>query len=141
MGGNLIPESSIGINFGLNINIDNFSSKINYFRNDISNLIDTRVIARKTNGQNVFGYVNIDKILTQGLEIQNSYDLSNDLLINFNYQLLYAFNKENLSKIREGNIYARNPDNLPGFQSFIQTHLQKSLVECLYELCLYSQPR
>ena len=112
LGGNLIPESSIGINFGLNINIDNFSSKINYFRNDISNLIDTRVIARKTNGQNVFGYVNIDKILTQGLEIQNSYDLSNDLLINFNYQLLYAFNKENLSKIREGNIYARNPDNL-----------------------------
>ena len=112
LGGNLIPESSIGINFGLNININNFSSKINYFRNDISNLIDTRVIARKTNGQNVFGYINIDKILTQGLEIQNTYKLSEYLLVNLNYQLLYAFNKENLSKIREGNIYARNPDNL-----------------------------
>ena len=112
LGGNLIPESSIGINLGLNINIDNFSSKINYFRNDISNLIDTRVIARKTNGQNVFGYINIDKILTQGLEIQNTYKLSEYLLVNLNYQLLYAFNKENLSKIREGNIYARNPDNL-----------------------------
>ena len=112
LGGNLIPESSVGINLGLSIKIKNFSSKINYFRNDISNLIDTRVIARKTSGQNVFGYVNIDKILTQGLEIQNSYNLSNNLLINFNYQLLYAFNKENLSKIKEGNIYARNPNNL-----------------------------
>ena len=112
LGGKLIPESSVGINFGINMSFEKLNSRLNYFRNDISNLIDTRVIARKTNGQNVFGYVNIDEILTQGLEIQNSYKLSNDLLVNLNYQLLYAFNKENLSKIREGNIYARNPDNL-----------------------------
>ena len=112
LGGELIPESSVGINFGINIIFEKFNSRLNYFRNDISNLIDTRVIARKTNGQNIFGYVNIDEILTQGLEIQNSYKFSDDLLVNLNYQLLYAFNKENLSKIKERKIYARNPINL-----------------------------
>ena len=45
-------------------------------------------------------------------EIQNSYKFSDDLIVNLNYQLLYAFNKENLSKIRERKIYARNPNNL-----------------------------
>ena len=34
----------------------------------LSNLIDTRIIARKTNGQNVFSYVNFDEIYTTGVE-------------------------------------------------------------------------
>lgn len=53
----LKPESSIGYNFGIDFKpISNLKLNINLFRNTIENLIDTRVIARRTNGQNVFSY-------------------------------------------------------------------------------------
>ena len=72
LGGVLLPESSTGLNIGISFNSNKFNSKLNFFRNDIKNMLDTRILARKINGQNVFGYLNLDKILTQGFEFQNS---------------------------------------------------------------------
>ena len=40
-------------------------AKVNIFRNDIDNLIQTIPIARKENGQSVFSYQNFNKVFTQ----------------------------------------------------------------------------
>ena len=123
LGGVLLPESSIGLNIGVSFNSNQFKSKLNFFRNDIKNMIDTRILARKINGQNVFGYLNLDKILTQGFEFQNSINFLEKFNANIGYQLLFAYNKENLNQVRSGNVYARNPNSLESIKISMKNYL------------------
>ena len=87
----LEAESSVGYNLGITYKKGKWNTELNLFRNDFKNLIDTRIIARKTNGQNVFSYVNFDEIYTTGLEVNAGYKINKNLNINAGYQLLYAF--------------------------------------------------
>ena len=112
LGGVLIPEKSIGINVGIKFKLNKNLTTINYFRNDIVNLIDTRIIASKKNGQNVFGYVNIDEILTTGIELENNYNFSKDLDLKISYQLLFAYDKKNYQSVKDNKIFARDPITL-----------------------------
>ncbi|UNY99781.1 TonB-dependent receptor [Zhouia spongiae] len=105
----LKPENSIGINLGLDYR---FSSTVkfnmNLFRNNIEDLIDTRVIAGKTNGQNVFSYYNVHKVYTQGLEFNATWMPDNNLKLSGGYQLLFAKDKEAEEAFKNGEVYARN---------------------------------
>ncbi|WP_299891442.1 TonB-dependent siderophore receptor [uncultured Lacinutrix sp.] len=106
----LQAESSIGYNIGFTYKKDKWKTELNVFRNDFKNLIDTRIIARKTNGQNVFSYRNFDKIYTTGLEINVNYKASKKLNLSSGYQLLYAFDKAKKRLIDDGNVFARDPE-------------------------------
>ena len=110
----------------LSFNSNQFKSKLNFFRNDIKNMIDTRILARKINGQNVFGYLNLDKILTQGFEFQNSINFLEKFNANIGYQLLFAYNKENLNQVRSGNVYARNPNSLESIKISMKNYFGSS---------------
>ena len=112
LGGVLSPELSNGLNFGFNFKLNKIKSQINFFRNDITNLIDTRVIARKKNGQNIFGYENVGNVFTTGLEFSNKYQISDRITLRFDYQFLKAFDKEIFKKIKENKLYARDPYTL-----------------------------
>ena len=103
----LDAESSIGYNLGISIDEPKWKLDLNFFRNDIKNLIDTRIIARKNNGQNVFSYVNFDQIFTTGLELNFNHRITEKFNINAGYQLLYAFDKVKIQQINSGEIYAR----------------------------------
>jgi len=103
----LDAEKSIGYNLGISIDEPKWKLDLNFFRNDIKNLIDTRIIARKNNGQNVFSYVNFDQIFTTGLELNFNHRITEKLNINGGYQLLYAFDKVKIQQINSGEIYAR----------------------------------
>jgi len=103
----LEAESSIGYNLGLNFYKSNWSLDLNLFRNDFKNLIDTRIIARKLNGQNVFSYINFDKIYTTGLGFNAKYKFDKNLNISAGYQLLYSFDKWKRSQIKNGEIFVR----------------------------------
>ena len=103
----LDAESSIGYNLGFSIDEPKWKLDLNFFRNDIKNLIDTRIIARKNNGQNVFSYVNFDQIFTTGLELNFNHRITEKFNINAGYQLLYAFDKVKIQQINSGEIYAR----------------------------------
>ncbi len=105
----LEAESSIGYNVGVTYKKDKWNTELNLFRNDFKNLIDTRIIARKTNGQNVFSYVNFDEIYTTGLEVNTNYKINNTLNISAGYQLLYAFDKTKKAKVENGDVFARDP--------------------------------
>jgi outer membrane receptor for ferrienterochelin and colicins len=62
----LKPESSWAYNLGATLKpAKGVVAKVNIFRNDIDNLIQTVPIARKENGQSVFSYQNFNKVFTQ----------------------------------------------------------------------------
>jgi outer membrane receptor for ferrienterochelin and colicins len=84
-----------------------WNTELNLFRNDFKNLIDTRIIARKINGQNVFSYVNFDEIYTTGLEINAGYKINKNLSLSAGYQLLYAFDKTKEQLVENGEVFAR----------------------------------
>ena len=112
----LKPESSININFGGYYKKNKLSFDYNLFYNTIENLIDTRAIAQRTNGQNVFSYFNIDKIFTYGLELNGSYKLNSNFSISSGYQYLIAKDQTIVDKIERGEIFARDPITLSSFR-------------------------
>ena len=111
----LKPESSININFGTFYQKEKLKIEVNTFYNAISNLIDTKVIAQKNNGQNVFSYFNIDEIYTYGVEFNSTYKFTNNLKMSFGYQFLTAKDKSVIKAIDNDEVYARNPETLQSF--------------------------
>jgi len=107
----LDAENSTGYNLGLTYQRDRWNAELNFFRNDFTNLIDTRIIARLNNGQNVFSYVNFDEVFTTGLEFNSSVEITRNFTLNAGYQLLYAYDKNNLDRIDNNQVFVRNPAN------------------------------
>ncbi len=115
--GQLLAENSVAYNFGVNYNpISTLNLEINLFRNDIKDLIDTRLIANKTNGQGVFSYYNVNNVHTQGLEFNTTWKPNNSLKISGGYQLLYAKDKKAKDAFKDGEVFARKSSNSPAFQ-------------------------
>lgn len=107
----LNPEFSTGINFGGTFIIrKNLQSNLNFFRNDIKSLIDVRQVATKINGAQIFSYINIKNAYTQGAEIQINWQAFKSIQISSGYQYLLTADKDELAKIKSGQIYTRNPD-------------------------------
>ena len=107
----LTPEFSTGINMGANIQLHkNISTTINVFRNDINGLIDARHVATKTNGAQIYSYINIKKAYTQGGELSINWKLNPSLSLSMGYQYLQTADKDDLTNIRNGNVYTRNAD-------------------------------
>jgi outer membrane receptor for ferrienterochelin and colicins len=114
-------ESSVAVNLGA---VADFQKKhnvplrlsFNLFRNDVRDLIETQVVARRTNGQNVFSYTNLSRVYTQGAELDGSYRFavgtSGRLTISAGYQYLEAFDKGVLEQVRAGQVFRRNPETL-----------------------------
>lgn len=108
-GEELKPESSISYNIGVDYKVNNdLSFSANLFRNDIKNLIDTRVVANKSQpvGQNVFSYYNANKVYTQGVEFNANWNPLKQLKISGGYQLLYAKDKEVEEAFENGEVFA-----------------------------------
>ena len=113
----LKPESSISINVGSDNSLnDHFILKKNLFLNKVTNLIDTRIVANKINGQNVFSYYNVNNVVTYGLEANSEYKIDNNLKLLFGYQLLFAIDTDVQKEFSDGLVYARITPNSPAFQ-------------------------
>lgn len=113
----LKAESSLSINIGTDYKVsNNLKFSLNIFRNNISNLIDTRIIANKTNGQNVFSYFNVDEVYTQGVEFNTQWKPLEQLTVSGGYQLLYAKDKTAEEAFENGEVFARERPASPAFQ-------------------------
>ncbi|NAW52279.1 TonB-dependent receptor [Elizabethkingia argentiflava] len=107
--GVLEPESSWSYNVGANMTpIRGTTLKVNAFRNDIQNLIQTLPIARKNNGQNVFSYQNFAKVFTQGVETELWVKLSRSFTLVGGYQYLEAKDKDIQNRIKAGEVFGIN---------------------------------
>jgi outer membrane receptor for ferrienterochelin and colicins len=112
----LKPESSVNFNLGTSFQKGKLKIDANAFYNSISNLIDTRVVAQKTNGQNVFSYFNINEIFTYGMECNASFGFTKDFKVSFGYQYLIAKDRSVIKAIENGEVFARDPQTLESFQ-------------------------
>ncbi|MBP2832387.1 TonB-dependent receptor [Aquimarina sp. U1-2] len=110
LGEPLRAETSVGYNLGFVYKKGMLSSEINFFRNDFKDLIDTRILAVKTNGASVFGYQNFNRIYTQGVEVDLSFKPFNSLTFSGGYQLLFAYDKDQEDEIEQGTVFARDPE-------------------------------
>ena len=105
----LKPETSGGFNFGFKYQHSNVvDANLNLFRNDLSNMIVTDIIAYKKSGGQVYSYFNLKRALTQGVELNLSKQLFKKIHIQSGYQYLYAADKEVLDAIKKGTVYQRN---------------------------------
>jgi len=113
----LLPENSIAYNLGISYNpISSLKFDVNLFQNDIKDLIDTRLIANKINGQGVFSYYNVNDVYTNGLEFNASWKPSSQLSFSGGYQLLFAKDKKAKEAFKNGDVFARKNTNSPAFQ-------------------------
>lgn len=108
----LSPEKSIGVNAGFDYTINSHAVfKINFFRNDISNLIESYNLPfNKTNNQSIFSYMNLDKVFTEGTEVSFSYNFNQNFSLFGGYQYLITKDKKILQQIKDGKLYKRDPD-------------------------------
>ena len=88
------PETSLSYSLGVTVDVaDGVSLQSSLFRNDVEDLIETRVIAIKTDGQNLFSYVNIAEVLTQGFDVESSLRPVDGATVSIGYQYLEAESK------------------------------------------------
>jgi outer membrane receptor for ferrienterochelin and colicins len=77
------------------------------YYNHVFNLIDTRVVARKANGQSVFSYYNVNTIFTTGLHLQGSYR-KNGWVAVLAYEFMSTGDYDVLSDLKAGTVFRRN---------------------------------
>ena len=87
----LEPEFSTAINFGFDFKPTSSSrTRVNIFQNNARNLIESLVVAELTNGTDIYGYANINKARTRGIETEQDIRFSQYLRIGLGYQYLEA---------------------------------------------------
>ncbi len=105
---NLVPETSTGMNFGLGWNYNaQFNVQVNFFYNNIDNFIDSRVVAYKSNGSQIFSYVNVRKVFTYGSEISVFKEFKFGLSLELGYQYLQTGDIDQIEQIKKGLVFTR----------------------------------
>lgn len=106
--GALEAESSIAFNAELSYRPDRrLRARLAVFRNNVSNLIETRPVAVKHSGQQVFTYFNLSRVYTQGIEASLDVQLLRPLSVQFGYQFLDAADRGVLERIDAGQLFTR----------------------------------
>lgn len=114
----LKPEFSTGINVGATYTtLKNTSFQINLFRNDIENLIDTRIVATYNSGAQIFSYLNIKNAYTQGLDAAIDYPVTKRFSISGAYQLLFTADKDQLKEIKNNRVYTKDANGFTRLMS------------------------
>lgn len=103
----LEAESAVNFNFGTFYKKNKLKLEVNAFYNSIRNLIDTRVVAQKNNGQNVFSYFNISEVFTYGAEFNSTYNFTKEFTVSLGYQYLIAKDKSVIDNFEDYQ-YVRN---------------------------------
>jgi len=106
----LLPEKSFGTHIGAKYTRNKLTVETGIFRNDINNLIDVYLLPfKKTNYRSIYSYHNINRIFTQGTEIDLQYCISKAITLSLGYQYLEAKDKNILDQIKAGKVYKRDP--------------------------------
>ena len=113
----LRPERSFNLNLGGEWTPgDEVGMSLNFFYNKINDLIDTRLVGRRENGQSVFSYQNISRVITGGVEWNGRIKIHKNLRIQAGYQYLLTADMEAIKNFREGQVFARLTPVSPAFR-------------------------
>jgi outer membrane receptor for ferrienterochelin and colicins len=109
--GALRPENSWSFNLGAEVSVGpDAQAKVNFFRNNVRDLIETAPVAVKTNQQSVYTYFNLNRIHTQGMETEVSCRPARWLSLSAGYQFLIAEDEDVLARIEDGTILKPRSD-------------------------------
>lgn len=105
----LQPEFSTGINIGGKLSVGNQSFvSFNLFRNDIENLIDTRIVAYYKSSSQIYSYLNVKNAYTQGVELNFGCKFYKYFTLTSGYQLLFTADKQDIDNIKKGLVYTKD---------------------------------
>jgi outer membrane receptor for ferrienterochelin and colicins len=107
----LRPEQSLAVNIGADLYKPTYSLSVNFFNNNVSDLIEYTRAAVLSDGLTLFSYQNLNRVLLRGAEVAGSYRLSNELDIGAGYQFLDSRDQDVYDDITAGRIFRRDPDN------------------------------
>lgn len=111
----LKPEFSTGINIGLHYNpTAALSITVNLFNNSIENLIDSRLVAYRTGGAQIFSYLNVKNAFTRGVETDIKYTINKKWGLAGGYQFLLTGDRDEINSIKNGQVFTRDGN---GFSS------------------------
>jgi outer membrane receptor for ferrienterochelin and colicins len=104
----LKPEFSTGFNIGIHFQDNKWSVSANIFRNNIENLIDSRLVAYRTGGAQIFSYLNVKNAFTQGIETDVHYKVNKNLSLTAGYQFLLTGDQAEIDAINAGKVFTRD---------------------------------
>lgn len=104
----LKPEFSTGFNIGIHFQDNKWSVSANIFRNNIKNLIDSRLVAYRTGGAQIFSYLNVKNAFTQGIETDVQYKVNKNLSLTAGYQFLLTGDQAEIDAINAGKVFTRD---------------------------------
>jgi len=106
---NLDAESSWSYNLGVDGKLfSQTTAKVNFFYNNVKNLIDTRAIAVKTNDLAVYSYINVNSITTAGAEAALGQSIGKYWQLSAGYQYLRSRDNELYKKVKDGKVYTKD---------------------------------
>ncbi len=98
-------ESSVSFNGGVEIAPQRrVSAEINFFRNNVQDLIEASPIARKKSGRSVYTYFNLNRVFTRGMESNLTVHPFSGASLSAGYQYLETGDEEVLDKLEEGQV-------------------------------------
>lgn len=108
----LKAEISRSINIGFTVDLGkNHEFSVNAFNNWVHNLIEAVPVAQKSNNQFIYSYINLNRIITRGIELNSKSTVSKNLTLNLGYQYLEAFDPTILRRIDQGEFALRDPNS------------------------------
>lgn len=111
----LLAESSVAFNVGGSVEpLEWLTVQANLFHNNVRDLIETQPVAQKINGSFVYGYFNLARIYTRGIELEVNISSQsvrrNWFDITLGYQFLQARDREVVTALKEGTVFGRLPN-------------------------------
>ncbi|MDT0632449.1 TonB-dependent receptor [Rubrivirga sp. S365] len=108
--GVLEAENSVAVNAGLAADLaPGLTVEVGGFWNEVADLIETQPVAQKTNGQQVFGYFNLDRIYTRGLNAEVT-ARRGGVEVAASYQFLQARDHAVVDRLAAGTVFGRGTD-------------------------------
>ena len=109
--GAIRAESSVALNVGAAWDVGpGLAVEAGGFWNEVSDLIETQPVAQKTNGQSVFGYFNLARVYTRGLDAAVTARPATGVEIVGSYQVLQARDRETVDALGTGTVFGRDAD-------------------------------
>jgi outer membrane receptor for ferrienterochelin and colicins len=81
---------------------------VSLFYNNINNLIDSRLVAYRPGGAQIFSYLNVKTAFTKGVELNTNHKIGKYYLMSSGYQFLLSGDASELDKIEEGKVFTRD---------------------------------
>ena len=105
----LQPEFSTGYHASFDYTASKkHTFSVGLFYNNINNLIDSRLVAYRTGGAQIFSYLNVKTAYTKGLEFNADYKIGKYYSFTSGYQFLLSGDVSELDKIKEGKVFTRD---------------------------------